>query len=134
MEQSVQFFSWTFLPPEEVLKECAAEMMDYNGHRPVRHGNEAHRSSAYKPIIEDAEARVRKLMNVPANYKILFPPGPGGSTRSSPWFRLNLAITRPKPGPHQRTGPLRPAEPQKRTTQQAANAKEHVFGLYQSPW
>src|SRR5574344_1374530 len=75
--------------PEEVLKECAAEMMDYNGTgQSVM--EMSHRSSAYKPIIEDAEARVRKLMNVPANYKILFLQG-GGSTQFA-MVPLNLAI------------------------------------------
>ena len=75
--------------PEEVLKECAAEMMDYNGTgQSVM--EMSHRSGAYKPIIEDAEARVRKLMNVPANYKILFLQG-GGSTQFA-MVPLNLAI------------------------------------------
>ncbi len=65
--------------PEEVLKECAAEMMDYNGTgQSVM--EMSHRSKAYEPIIEDAEAMVRKLMNVPENYKVLFVQG-GGSTQ-----------------------------------------------------
>ena len=65
--------------PEEVLKECAAEMMDYNGTgQSVM--EMSHRSSAYEPIIQDAEAMIRKLMNVPENYKILFVQG-GGSTQ-----------------------------------------------------
>ncbi len=65
--------------PEDVLKECAAEMMDYNGTgQSVM--EMSHRSKAYEPIIQDAEAMVRKLMNVPDNYKILFVQG-GGSTQ-----------------------------------------------------
>ena len=65
--------------PEEVLKECAAEMLDYNGTgQSVM--EMSHRSKAYEPIIEDAEAMVRKLMNVPDNYKVLFVQG-GGSTQ-----------------------------------------------------
>ena len=65
--------------PEEVLAECAAEMMDYNGTgQSVM--EMSHRSSAYEPIIQDAEAMIRKLMNVPENYKILFVQG-GGSTQ-----------------------------------------------------
>ena len=39
-----------------------------------------HRSKAFEPIIQDAEAMVRKLMNVPDNYKVLFVQG-GGSTQ-----------------------------------------------------
>ena len=76
--------------PEEVLQACAAEMMDYNGtgqsvmemsHRSKQSVMEmSHRSKAYEPIIQDAEAMVRKLMNVPDNYKVLFVQG-GGSTQ-----------------------------------------------------
>ena len=65
--------------PEEVLNACAAEMMDYNGTgQSVM--EMSHRSKAYEPIIQDAEAMVRKLMNVPDNYKVLFVQG-GGSTQ-----------------------------------------------------
>ena len=65
--------------PEEVLNACAAEMMDYNGTgQSVM--EMSHRSKAYEPIIQDAETMVRKLMNVPDNYKVLFVQG-GGSTQ-----------------------------------------------------
>ena len=65
--------------PEEVLKECAAEMLDYKGTgQSVM--EMSHRSNAYEPIIEDAEAMVRKLMKIPENYKVLFVQG-GGSTQ-----------------------------------------------------
>ena len=65
--------------PEEVLNECAAEMLDYKGTgQSVM--EMSHRSKAFEPIIQDAEAMVRKLMNVPDNYKVLFLQG-GGSTQ-----------------------------------------------------
>ena len=65
--------------PEEVLNECAAEMLDYNGTgQSVM--EMSHRSKAFEPIIADAEVMVRKLMNVPENYKVLFLQG-GGSTQ-----------------------------------------------------
>lgn len=65
--------------PEEVLSECAAEMLDYKGTgQSVM--EMSHRSKAFEPIIQDAEAMVRKLMNVPENYKVLFLQG-GGSTQ-----------------------------------------------------
>jgi phosphoserine aminotransferase len=64
---------------DEVLNECAAEMLDYQGTgQSVM--EMSHRSKAYEPIIEDAEAMVRKLMKVPDNYKVLFVQG-GGSTQ-----------------------------------------------------
>lgn len=65
--------------PQEVLTECAAEMLDYKGTgQSVM--EMSHRSKAFEPIIQDAEAMVRKLMNVPENYKVLFLQG-GGSTQ-----------------------------------------------------
>lgn len=65
--------------PEEVLNECAAQMLDYQGSgQSVM--EMSHRSSYYEPIIQDAESMIRKLMNVPDNYKILFLQG-GGSTQ-----------------------------------------------------
>lgn len=75
--------------PEEVLNECAAEMLDYKGTgQSVM--EMSHRSKAYEPIIQDAEAMVRKLMNVPENYKVLFLQG-GGSTQFA-MVAQNLAI------------------------------------------
>ena len=75
--------------PEEVLKECAAEMLDYNGSgQSVM--EMSHRSKAYKPIIQHAEEMVRKLMNVPENYKVLFLQG-GGSTQFA-MVAENLAV------------------------------------------
>ena len=79
--------------PEDVLKECAEEMMDYNGTgQSVM--EMSHRSKAYEPIIEDAEAMVRKLMKVPENYKILFVQG-GGSTQFA-MVAQNLGIKNKK--------------------------------------
>lgn len=79
--------------PEDVLKECAEEMMDYNGTgQSVM--EMSHRSKAYEPIIQDAEAMVRKLMKVPSNYKILFVQG-GGSTQFA-MVAQNLGIKNKK--------------------------------------
>ena len=79
--------------PEEVLRECAAEMLDYKGTgQSVM--EMSHRSSAYEPIIEDAEATVRRLMNVPDNYKVLFVQG-GGSTQFA-MVAQNLGIRHKK--------------------------------------
>jgi phosphoserine aminotransferase len=35
----------------------------------------SHRSKAFEPIIEGAEANVRSLLNVPENYRVLFLQG-----------------------------------------------------------
>ncbi|MDE5799047.1 MAG: aminotransferase class V-fold PLP-dependent enzyme, partial [Treponemataceae bacterium] len=79
--------------PEEVLRECAAEMLDCNGTgQSVM--EMSHRSAAYEPIIADTEAMVRKLMHVPDNYKVLFVQG-GGSTQFA-MVAQNLGIRHKK--------------------------------------
>ena len=79
--------------PEDVLKECAAEMMEY-GTTGQSVMEMSHRSKAYEPIIQDAEAMIRKLMNVPENYKVLFVQG-GGSTQFA-MVAQNLGIKNKK--------------------------------------
>ena len=60
--------------PEEVLREAAAEMLDYQG-TGMSVMEMSHRSKAYQNIIDEAEADLRELMNIPANYKVLFLQG-----------------------------------------------------------
>ena len=65
--------------PESVLQEAAAELLDYRGSgQSVM--EMSHRSKHYEPIIQDAEARVRRLMNIPDTYAVLFLQG-GASTQ-----------------------------------------------------
>ncbi|WPC41961.1 3-phosphoserine/phosphohydroxythreonine transaminase [Clostridium sp. JS66] len=63
--------------PEEVLKEAAAEMLDYKG-TGMSVMEMSHRSKAFEEIIGDAEKTLREIMNIPDNYKVLFLQG-GGS-------------------------------------------------------
>ena len=65
--------------PESVLREAAEEMLDYRGCG-MSVMEMSHRSSAFKAIIEEAEADLRDLMGIPDNYKVLFLQG-GGSTQ-----------------------------------------------------
>ncbi len=60
--------------PEEVLKEAADEMLDYNG-TGMSVMEMSHRSKAYQEIIDTAEKDLRELMNIPDNYKVLFLQG-----------------------------------------------------------
>ena len=60
--------------PEEVLQEAAAEMLDYRG-TGMSVMEMSHRSKPFQKIIDDAEADLRDLMNIPANYKVLFLQG-----------------------------------------------------------
>lgn len=60
--------------PEEVLKEAAAEMMDYRGCG-MSVMEMSHRSPMFQNIIDEAEADIRELMGIPSNYKVLFLQG-----------------------------------------------------------
>ena len=60
--------------PEEVLREAAAEMLDYNG-TGMSVMEMSHRSKAFEGIIETAEQDLRDLMKIPDNYKVLFLQG-----------------------------------------------------------
>ena len=65
--------------PEEVLKEAAAEMLDYQGSG-MSVMEMSHRSKVYQKIIDQTEADLRTLLNIPENYKVLFLQG-GGHTQ-----------------------------------------------------
>lgn len=65
--------------PEEVLKEAAEEMLDYRGCG-MSVMEMSHRSKMFEEILNNAEADIRELMNIPDNYKVLFLQG-GASTQ-----------------------------------------------------
>ncbi len=65
--------------PESVLKTAAAEMLDYKG-TGESVMEMSHRSKEYGAIINEAEALLREIMNIPDNYKVLFLQG-GASTQ-----------------------------------------------------
>lgn len=73
--------------PEEVLKEAAAEMLDYNGSG-MSVMEMSHRSKVYDEIIKTAEKDLRDLMNIPDNYKVLFLQG--GASQQFAMIPMNL--------------------------------------------
>ncbi len=79
MSRVYNFSAGPSMLPEEVLKKAAAEMLEYKstGQSVMEM---SHRSKEYKEIIDEAEALVRELYNVPDNYKVLFLQG-GASTQ-----------------------------------------------------
>ena len=65
--------------PVEVLQEAADEMLDYKG-TGMSVMEMSHRSKAFETIINEAEADLRTLMNIPDNYEVLFLQG-GANTQ-----------------------------------------------------
>ena len=74
MSRVYNFSAGPAVLPEEVLKEAAAEMLDYQG-TGMSVMEMSHRSKAYQRIIDEAEADLRDLLNIPDNYKVLFLQG-----------------------------------------------------------
>jgi phosphoserine aminotransferase len=60
--------------PLEVLQQAQAEMLDYKG-TGMSVMEISHRSKDFQAIVDEAQANLRGLLGIPANYKILFLQG-----------------------------------------------------------
>lgn len=60
--------------PLPVLQQIQQEMLNYNG-TGMSVLEMSHRSAAFEGIIQQAEANIRKLYGIPANYKVIFLQG-----------------------------------------------------------
>ena len=76
--------------PLEVLERAGREITDCNGSG-MSVMEMSHRSKPYQEIIDRCEATLRRLMNIPDNYKVLFLQG-GASTQFAA-VPLNLMTT-----------------------------------------
>ena len=79
--RTYNFSAGPAMMPEPVLEEIAAEMMNYRGSG-MCVMEMSHRSKVFQQIRDEAEANLRKLMNIPDNYKVLFIQG-GGTVQFS---------------------------------------------------
>ncbi len=73
--------------PEEVLQQAAAEMLDWHGCG-MGVMEMSHRGKEFMSIIDQAEADLRELMAIPANYKVLFMQG--GAIAQNAIIPMNL--------------------------------------------
>ena len=81
MNRVYNFSAGPSMLPLPVLEKAAAELVCY-GESGMSVMEMSHRSPDYEAIIKDAEVLLRKLMNIPDNYKVLFLQG-GASTQFS---------------------------------------------------
>ena len=79
MSRVYNFSAGPSMLPEAVLKTAAAEMLEY-GTSGQSVMEMSHRSKEYQAIIDEAEANLREIMNIPDNYTVLFLQG-GASTQ-----------------------------------------------------
>lgn len=77
--------------PEDVLRQAAADMLDYQGCG-MSVMEMSHRSKEFGRIIEEAEADLRSLAGIPDTYKVLFLQGGA----SSQFAAVPLNLMKPK--------------------------------------
>ena len=87
MSRVYNFSAGPAVLPECVLQEAAAEMMDYRG-TGMSVMEMSHRSKAYQAIIDEAEADLRSLLNIPDQYRVLFMQG--GASQQFAMIPMNL--------------------------------------------
>ncbi|MBR3181163.1 MAG: 3-phosphoserine/phosphohydroxythreonine transaminase [Eggerthellaceae bacterium] len=87
MSRVYNFSAGPAVLPEEVLKQAAAEMLDYQG-TGMSVMEMSHRSKPFQNIIDTAEADLRDLLGIPENYKVLFMQG--GATTQFAAIPMNL--------------------------------------------
>ncbi|MBR5869430.1 MAG: aminotransferase class V-fold PLP-dependent enzyme, partial [Clostridia bacterium] len=79
MNRVFNFSAGPSMLPLTVLEKAASELVCY-GDSGMSVMEMSHRSPVYEEIIADAQAKLRTLMNIPDNYKVLFLQG-GASTQ-----------------------------------------------------
>lgn len=90
MARVYNFSAGPSMLPEQVLRTAQAEMLDYHGSgQSVM--EMSHRSKWFEEIIQNTEASLRRLMQIPDNYKIGF--FQGGATQQFAMVPLNLMTT-----------------------------------------
>ena len=87
MKRVYNFSAGPAVLPEEVLREAAEEMLDYQG-TGMSVMEMSHRSQAFQTIIDTAEQDLRDLMGIPDNYKVLFLQG--GASQQFSAIPMNL--------------------------------------------
>jgi len=87
MSRIYNFSAGPAILPEEVLKKAGEEALDWHGSG-MSVMEMSHRGKEFISIAAQAEADLRSLMNVPANYKILFLQG--GATGQFAAVPMNL--------------------------------------------
>ena len=85
--RTFNFSAGPAMMPESVLEEIRDEMMNYRGSG-MCVMEMSHRSKVFQQIADEAEADLRKLMNIPDNYKVLFIQG--GGTLQFAMVAMNL--------------------------------------------
>lgn len=90
MARVYNFSAGPSMLPEKVLKQAQAELLEY-GDSGQSVMEMSHRSKWFDAIITDTEATLRRVMNIPDNYKVGF--FQGGATQQFAMVPLNFMTT-----------------------------------------
>lgn len=91
MSRVYNFSAGPAVLPEPVLRRAAEEMLDYRG-TGMSVMEMSHRSKPYQAILDQAEADLRQLMQIPKNYQVLFLQG--GASQQFAMVPMNLMKNR----------------------------------------
>lgn len=86
-EKIYNFSAGPAVMPKPVLEQIQKELLDCNG-TGMSVMEMSHRSAPFQKIYDEAVADLRKLMNIPDNYKVLFVQG--GATMQFAMLPMNL--------------------------------------------
>ncbi|PKM42547.1 MAG: 3-phosphoserine/phosphohydroxythreonine transaminase [Gammaproteobacteria bacterium HGW-Gammaproteobacteria-1] len=87
MARVFNFSAGPAMLPQAVIERARDEMLDWNGSG-MSVMEMSHRGKEYMSIAAKAEADLRELMNIPANYKVLFLQG--GASQQFAMLPMNL--------------------------------------------
>ena len=90
MARVYNFSAGPSMLPEKVLRQAQAELLEY-GDSGQSVMEMSHRSKWFDAIIKDTEATLRRVMNIPDNYKVGF--FQGGATQQFAMVPLNFMTT-----------------------------------------
>ncbi len=88
MARVYNFAAGPSMMPLEVLQKIQAELVDFNG-QGMSVMEMSHRSPAYDDIINETEQTLRRIMNIPDDYEVLFLQG--GASMQFSMLAMNLA-------------------------------------------
>ncbi len=91
MSRIYNFSAGPAVLPESVLREAQEEMMDYRGCG-MSVMEMSHRSKVFDDLIQETEADLRDIMQIPDNYKVLFLQG--GASLQFSMIPMNLMKNR----------------------------------------
>lgn len=92
MSRPYNFSAGPAVMPEAVLRQAAAEMLDWHGSG-MSVMEMSHRGQEFMAICEQAEADLRELLAVPSHFKVLFMQG--GGLAENAIVPMNLASLKP---------------------------------------